>query len=1137
MSDLPNPIAASSPEINAVVAASAGTGKTYLLVTRIIRQLLAGAAAERILALTFTRKAAGEMRQRLRERLRDMATMDNVRLSETLVAMGLEPGTPELERARQLYEHTLLSPRPLRISTFHAFCQQLLQRFPLEADVPPGYELLQAGGILQAAAWDALFLEATHTPDSHLAQALETMFIACNGRLDNIRQALMLAFLTRRNDWLAYTQNRENRVDYACECLRELLQPGNSDPLADFFNAENSDQLRIFKDLLTRHVTAANIEHATLIEQSLHTANPLESRFEDVKRAFLTQKLEPRQRKSSKVLEKALGSTERVAEFLQLHDSLCQQLLSTHEALLRSNYWKTTSAWYRAGDALLQHYQRLKQEQRLLDFDDLEWKTYRLLRHRDHALWVQYKIDQKIDHLLIDEFQDTNPTQWRLILPLLEEMADGKSTERRRSVFLVGDAKQSIYGFRRADPQLQEAASAWLRQRLDAREFPLAKSRRSADAIMQTLNHVFQNTAIGGNLIGFAPHASHRSELWGWVEIMPCMEQSQSAATNQEISAASGLRDPLTVPRTRNETSTRYLEGRNIARRIQEILNHGYSVEKSDGGHGPVDYGDIFILFRTRTHIAAYEQALTDHAIPFVSLEKGSLLEQQEVEDIEALLNVLLTPFNNLALAHVLKSPIFGADDPDLLRLSRLDGDWYGRLKSHAEDAGADKSPALMRAWTLLSAWRGLLPVLPLHDLLDRIFHQGDLIARYRSATPPPLANRVTSNLQKLLALALEIDSGRYPSLSNFLLRLQRIRATQQDQPDTPPLTGERKVRLMTIHAAKGLEAAVVFVADACTGSIRADSYFALVDWPHTADKPEHLLLYTTKSQMPAIVGPILERQRQRQLREQANLLYVALSRAKQMLLVSGSRNTRDIGDEVESADWYRNIVQALSPHATPLPNGGYLLASGEPRQSPQPHHTGILSPRHPTPEIPMPLGAPSATPIAPGDTGVEEMNPQLTPEQKLLTRRHGTVIHKMLEMLSAPDPVPAMELNTFLDYGINREHLQAWETEVMAVLAKPELRFLFDPELYDKAYKEVPLAYRTAGGETVHGVIDRVVLRNNEIWVIDYKTRAAEEQELMRLYRSQLLYYAEGLRKIWPGKVMRPAILLTGSQTLHTIK
>jgi ATP-dependent helicase/nuclease subunit A len=1132
MSDTSSSIAASAPEINAIVAASAGTGKTYLLVTRIIRQLLAGTPAERILALTFTRKAAGEMRQRLLERLRHMATLSDADLQGTLAGIGIAADADLLDRARRLYENILLSPRPLRVSTFHAFCQQLLQRFPLEADVPPGYELLQAGGIAQTGAWDALFLEATRNPEAPLAQALQALFIACNGSLDNVRGILLQAFLARRNDWLAYTQNQEKRVDYACERLKQFLQLDAGEPLSAFFNTANSERLRTFRDLLMRHGTAKNSEHAVLIEAGLDTARTLESRFESVKSAFLTRELEPRQRKSSNVLEKALGA-DGVSRFLELHEYLCKQLLITHEALLRREYWKIGSAWYCAGDKLLHHYQHIKQEQRLLDFDDLEWKTYSLLHHRDHALWVQYKIDQKIDHLLIDEFQDTNPTQWQLLLPLLEEMAGTGPSGRSRSVFLVGDGKQSIYGFRRADPQLQDAAGAWLQEHLDARAFPLVKSWRSADAIMQTLNHVFLDTELGRNLHGFQQHVSYRSKLWGQVEILPLVEPPQAVE-----SATVKLRDPLTVARSRSEVDSRYLEGQNIAGRIHEIINSGYCVEKGGGNEGPADYGDIFILFRTRTHIAAYEQALTDAAIPFLSLEKGTLLEQQEVEDIEALLNVLLTPFNNLALAQILKSPIFGASDEDLLTLSlHAHGDWYGRLKAYAEDATAPagKSAPLLRAWNLLAAWRKLLPELPLHDLLDRIFHHGELIARYRSASPPLLADRVVSNLQRLLALALEIDSGRNPSLSNFLLQLKRIRASE-DQPDTPPLTaGEHKVRLMTIHAAKGLEAPVVFVADACTGAIRPDSYHALVDWPHTAEKPERMLLYTTKAQMPSVVEPVLERQRLRQLREQANLLYVALSRAKQMLFISGSGSA-------DSMDWYRNILQALSPHAAPLPGGGYRLTSGVVRCSPPATSDAGISKAEEKPEYTpaLPRIAPAAIVITPGASSKGKTGSGGTPEQELLNRQRGAAIHKMLEMLSPPDPATTLELNAFLDYGLNSEQLSAWKTEVLALLAKPELQFLFNPELYDKAYKEVPLVYKTAAGETVYGIIDRVVVRRNEIWVIDYKTRPAEDarslQTLLQQYRPQLHYYAAGLKKIWPGKTVCPAVLLTGAQTLHRV-
>jgi ATP-dependent helicase/nuclease subunit A len=288
---------------------------------------------------------------------------------------------------------------------------------------------------------------------------------------------------------------------------------------------------------------------------------------------------------------------------------------------------------------------------------------------------------------------------------------------------------------------------------------------------------------------------------------------------------------------------------------------------------------------------------------------------------------------------------------------------------------------------------------------------------------------------------------------------------------------------------------------------------------------------------MPSAVEPVLERQRQRQLREQANLLYVALSRARQMLFISGSGGS----GAADSMDWYRNILQALSPHAELLPDGGYRLTSGMVRRSQRSAaDAGMRWTERDPGYKPAPFRiAPAEAVITPGDS-VEDKTGSGTPEQELLNRQRGAAIHKMLEMLSPPDPATTLELDAFLDYGLKREQLSAWKTEVLALLAKPELQFLFNPERYDKAHKEVPLVYKTAEGDTVYGIIDRVVIRNNEIWVIDYKTRSIENaqslQELLQQYRPQLHYYAEGLRKIWPGKTVRPAILLTAARTLHTV-
>jgi ATP-dependent helicase/nuclease subunit A len=1129
MANTSDPISASSPDLHAVVAASAGTGKTYLLVTRIIRLLLNEARPEGILALTFTRKAAGEMRNRLHDRLRLLATVTDDTLRTELRNMDVAADPAIINRARRLYEQVLLCARPPRITTFHAFCQELLQRFPLEADVPPGYELLENAGTVQEAAWDALCLQAAGQPDGEPAQSLENLFIVCKG-LSNTRAALLEGFLPHRNDWLAFTLNERQPSDYACDYLQRFLQIDATDDIADFFSADAAGKLQTCSELLLKHPITQNTKAADSIAQALRVELAYASRFDYVKDVFLTKDLQPRKREHSKTLESKLGFA-GVQQLLQLHEHFCAAILHTHERLLRKQYWRTNCAWYRAGHALLQHYQRIKQEQRLLDFDDLEWKTQQLLHHQDYSLWVQYKIDQKIDHFLIDEFQDTNPTQWRLLLPLLEEIADSKDAQRARSVFLVGDSKQSIYGFRRADPQLQAAAGAWLKEQLSAREFSLAKSRRSSPAIMQALNCVFIGTPLSGHLPAYTQHATHLKNLWGQVEILPL--NKPDIAEPAEPSAPARLRDPLLEPRSAHDAQPYYGEGLQIAQRILEIVDAGYIVHKNSGQTGRVDYGDILILFRNRTHIADYEQALSDHRIPYESLAKGGLLDHQEVQDIEALLNVLVTPFNNLALAHILKSPIFAATDADLIQLAGITAHahWYERLQACAADNRA--SPALLRAQQRLAEWRQWLPLLPTHDLLDRIFFDGDLIARYRLATPPALRSRVTANLQQLLGMALEIDSGRYPSLMRFLNRLKQARASR-DQPDAPVAAdGGRKVRLLTIHAAKGLEAPVVFLADSVSAAAANDAYQALVHWPHAKNKPEHMILQVGKHEMPAIMNAVLDSAQIRQTAERANLLYVALSRAKHMLLITGTAGQRN-ADEL---NWYDSVLQAVQPHATLQDDGRYILTHGQPSIQPQQHSpesTVALSPQH----MDMPIAAATSDSIRPSHLTDNKMSAGRMDgdaHAEMLRRQRGTVIHKVLELLAPPDAIASLNPDIFLTYGISRQRAADWYAEAVAVLQTPELRFLFDPTQYRKAYKEAPLAYKTAAGEIVYGIIDRIVVIDAEVWIVDYKTHA-DQPGMIERYAAQLNYYAAGLRKLWPDKHIRPAILVCESKKLIEI-
>ncbi|MDH3981059.1 MAG: UvrD-helicase domain-containing protein, partial [Gammaproteobacteria bacterium] len=639
MSENPS-LGATDPHHDASVHASAGTGKTWLLVTRVLRLLLAGVNADSILAVTFTRKAAAEMEQRIMERLRELACADHEQLTGLLLQAGIQPDPNTLQRAAQLYETVLCNPRRLRCTTFHAFCQDLLQRFPLEAGVAPGFEVVEKAGQLEQAAYDALLVESMRAPEDPVTASLDRLATGCEG-LDSAQKSLR-SFLAQRSDWWAWTAGENDPLAVAVEALTAFLEiDPDTDPLAGYPDDIQRASHKAFTELL-RDNTPGDIKLAGRIEDALEKELSGHEYMDTVALAWLTKANEPRKRKSTPTQQKRLGA-EREERFLSLHEAGCAELLVLHDAIARRNSLELNMAWYLAGNTLLDHYQRIKREQRVFDFSDLEWLACELLNRSEHAGWVQYKLDARIDHLLVDEFQDTNPTQWRLLLPLLEELAAGDAGHER-SVFLVGDRKQSIYSFRRANPTLLETASAWLEQHRAAQRYPLNHSRRSAQAVMECVNKVFSQPDMQDLLADFEPHDTHLPDVYGRVELLPlCTGPADDNGPDASAATGTRLRNPLHEPRLSDAQSTFLDEGRMIASTIKCLLAEGATIEK-DGCVRAVDYGDIMILLRQRTHAVAYETALREAGIPCLAASRGLLLENLEVRDLVALLNTLISP-------------------------------------------------------------------------------------------------------------------------------------------------------------------------------------------------------------------------------------------------------------------------------------------------------------------------------------------------------------------------------------------------------------------------------------------------------------------------------------------------------------
>ncbi len=1120
-----DPLAATDPAHNASVHASAGTGKTWLLVTRILRLLLTGVRPDSILAVTFTRKAAGEMEQRIMERLRELMCATPDRLDALLKMCGITPDADVRTRALQLYEQVLFNPWRLRATTFHAFCQELLQRFPLEAGVTPGFDILEATGLPEQAARDALLAETAAKPDGELARALATLVEGCNG-LHNAVAALR-SFLARRGDWWAWVQDERDACAYACRRLAGFLDivPG-SDPLAGFPDTERRAQLAEFAALLGRNTPTDRGLAGQLSDALAGTAEPA-ALLDAITPVFLTDKGSPRARKSGKAQLKRLGA-DGEQRYLALHADLSDMMMALHDVRARHRTYRTTTAWYTAGTHLLEHFQRIKREQRVLDFSDLEWQACELLNRSEHASWVQYKLDARIDHLLVDEFQDTNPTQWRLLLPLLEELAAG-GDERSRSVFLVGDRKQSIYSFRRANPALLGQASDWLAQHLHAQRYPLDASRRSAQAVMDCVNAVFGQPPLNALLSGFTPHTTHLADHAGHVELLPLV--TTGAAPAPAAATRAGLRNPLVEPRTIAEDARYATEARQIVQHIERLVAARTAVV-SDDQVRELGYGDIMILLRQRTHAGAYEDALRAAGIPYLSASKGLLLENLEVRDLIALLNSLIAPYDNLALAQVLRAPLFGLSSEQLVPLADGDMDyWYERLAQLA----ADGQPPYDTIHALLERWRALAGQVPVHDLLDRIFHEGEVMQRYEAAFPAVLLPRVRASLTRFIELALEIDHGRYPSLPRFLDQLYRLRSTDQDQPDesTPDEAGGARVRLLTIHGAKGLEAPVVFLADTAVTPGNRDSYAALLAQADDSSRPEQFMLAGTRADMDTATATLQGQRDAEQRAEDANLLYVALTRARQYLFISGCQPERGY-----AGSWYALISNALQVWPR-TPDGQPFCSTGTP---------AALTPR---PVVPVPARAvdprlaqplrvvPAVTRIAPSQQSRVTGHAVDDPD----ARERGIAIHTLLDHLSRPGRPAAATLRARLAGLLQREaddpEFAQWWRHALDVLHDAHLADLFDASRFEQAWNEVPVQYLD-GSRLVHGVIDRMVISADTVTLVDYKTHSQATADtltgLVDSYRDQLRCYATAAHRLWPQHRLRSCLLFTACRELVTL-
>ena len=1087
------------PLQNANVFASAGSGKTWLLITRICRLLLAGAEPQHILAITFTRKSAAEMRARLFDKLESWSVMSELELCLELSAIEENSDGPTLEKARGLYEKLLFSNQAIRISTFHAFCEEVIRAFPLESELPTTFELTEHSHIYINQAWQRLLTTSEQPAKSKLRKAMHTLFDFCFG-LNGAKTAL-LSFLNARNEWRAYTKHAKDTASFAYDQLIKKIGKAQHGGYQSWFeNDEFSASLKQYYQILRTSPAKTYQNWADKIEPLLSLDHYTDSHFSALQSVFLTGDNKPRKLTISKAWHKLIN--EQQAEFIALtHQQFATKIVElldsrTHEQLIAAN-----QAWFYAGRELIQQYQHVKFEHGVIDFNDLEWETYRLLQQEDHALWVQYKLGQRIRHFLVDEFQDTNPIQWHLLKPLIESSQDQHQSQSS-SLFLVGDIKQSIYRFRGANPEIQTLASDWSQQELNSQLLTNDHSWRSSPAIIDCVNQVFTHSSISEQFCPFQTHSHQHKDRWGLFKIHPLIEIEDK---HDQLE----FRHPLTTARENSEETAHFQEGVLIAKEIKHLMESSTPIYDGDQIR-PAKFNDVLILTRTRSHLDELKAGLVSASIPIHANDATRLLDYLEIRDMLALLTTLVDPYDDLALTHILSSPIFNIDEHQLIALQKISADtWKQKLDIYT--AEEDTNHCLNIVKVKLYEWKQFADRIPVHDLLNFIFSSWDILDRYRAAIPNSESLHICGRLNQFLQQSLEIESGRYSSISRFLRKIKEANPEAIFVSDSEKTNA---VEIMTVHGSKGLESPIVFIADSGPSTEPPEQFSAITQWPATAAFPDIFMLGCKKSAMSNAAQQVKDETNQSS-NEGFNLLYVALTRAKQILIMTGVNAKRSTQE-----GWHHQCRTALEIDKES--NEVWL------------HE---------------PLSMPAIDKLElPADSTHEDLNdysllfapindattPVASPDQAGAEALEGTLIHKLFEILTQSpiieDQALLNRVNLESNENITIEQLKPLKHEALNCLNSPTLKEIFKQSESVQVFHEVTVAC-TSNRKQIN-IIDQMIVSDENVWIIDFKTQSNITQEDAHSeatnFTTQLKRYADAVQLLYPSLPIRCSIVFT---------
>ena len=791
------------------VTADAGTGKTWFIIAKILRMLLDDVSPEKITAITFTKKTTVEMKERLNAKMELWSRLSDKEIIEELNSIGIDKKINFYKKkAKNLFIKTQINNKDIRVSTFDAFFMDILSQFHLDKEVLKKIEKnTNLNSKLIAKEVEEKIFSSNNLKKNEDLQRNIDFLIEKIGSFSNVKDSIN-GIIDKKSYYLEIYENISNKKNY---------------------NKEKNNKIKDYKKILINNIknkiTESNLEDLFYDLESFLNSNDInyDDKINFIKDTFITKARSPRKNIEKKLIKKNFNIDLMINEIYKYEEKIFNEIQDSWKFLVKNFF---------------EEYQDSLNKENIYDFSDKTWLCYKKLSELDHNDWILYKISNSINHILIDEFQDTNYLQWQIIKIILNAINNKSDSS---SVTVVGDPKQSIYGFRGSEPKLFEICKKFTNLKFQSKNFFLNQSRRSSKDIVKFINKVFPEnkdffTKINKN---------------GAVNVNELIE-------NDDDSISSNISQLITD------------ESNKISEQIHDLVkNH------------EIDYKNIMILVRNRTHAKEMEKILINCSIPVTSNFKRSLLDEPEVNHLYLLLKYLILEEKNITeIYSLLHSPIFGYK---INELNKYDINDYSQLNNLVYNH---------KIGPLINKWKNIIGLIPIHDLLNIIYKDLDIINIY--FTNNDVQNsEINYNFLNFLNLSLKINNGRYITPLQFLYRIEKTRDFAE--PNEPP--DLNCVKILTIHSAKGLESEVVIIAQSYRNNIKYNNIISIFSKDFACID----LLYDPKIfKKNILIDNKFSNAKLRYVSEDRNLLYVACTRAKNILIINGYK-TKD--------SWFSNSL------------------------------------------------------------------------------------------------------------------------------------------------------------------------------------------------------------------------------------